>query len=316
MRALDEMARRIADSDLTVLVRGESGVGKEVLARHLHDCSTRRHQPLVKVNCAAVPETLLESELFGHEKAAFTGADSRRQGKFEAANRGSLMLDEITEMSPGLQAKLLHVLQDKQFCRLGGNETVTVDVRVLAATNRILEQEVEAGRFREDLYFRLKVIDLYVPPLRERREEIPLLVDLFVRHYAAQYTRPVPELSDKLMSLFASHRWSGNVRELENAIKRLVVLGDESSVITELLAHSGERDPVQAAPPPRGEQAPPEAVGGLSLKEVGRRAALAAERGLILVTLEKTRWNRVKTARLLSVSYKTLLTKMKQCGLS
>jgi len=313
MARLDEMARRIADSDLTVLIHGESGVGKEVIARHVHACSTRRDRPFVKVNCAAVPETLLESELFGYEKAAFTGADARRSGKFEAARGGTVMLDEITEMTARLQAKLLHVLQDKSFSRLGGNEVVAADVRVVAATNRGLEDEVDAGRFREDLYFRLKVIDLHVPPLRERREEIPLLVDHFVKRFAQQYRREVPPLSERLMSLLVQHRWTGNIRELENAIKRLVVLGDEVAVMTELLS-SGVDERTRDAPAPPARDAEPEPI--LSLKEVGRRAAQAAERQHILMTLERTRWNRVKAARLLQVSYKTLLTKMKQCGLS
>jgi len=314
MRALDEMARRIADSDLTVLIRGESGAGKEVVARHVHACSTRRSRPFVKVNCAAVPETLLESELFGHERAAFTGAVARRRGKFEMAQSGSILLDEITEMSPAVQAKLLHVIQDKQFNRLGGSELVRVDARVLAATNRSLEAEVEAGRFREDLYFRLKVIDLYVPPLRERGEDIPLLIDHFVERFALQYRRPQPQLSNRLVSLLVEHRWDGNVRELENAIRRVVVLGDETSVVTELLSKEGEPRAAQHAS--GKEDVDLEFDAGVGLKEVGRRAALAAERALILATLEKTRWNRVKTARLLRVSYKTLLSKMKQCGLS
>jgi len=315
MRALDEMARRIADSDLTVLIRGESGAGKEVVARHVHSSSTRRAQPFVKVNCAAVPETLLESELFGHERAAFTGAVARRRGKFEMAKSGSVLLDEITEMSPAVQAKLLHVIQDKQFNRLGGSDNVRVDVRVLAATNRSLEEEVESGRFREDLYFRLKVIDLYVPPLRERREDIPLLIEHFLERFSAQYRREQPQLSSRLTSLLVDHRWDGNVRELENVIRRVVVLGDEVSVVTELL--SKESAQPSGTPGAEGRSGVDlEFEAGIGLKEVGRRAALAAERTLILATLEKTRWNRVKTARILRVSYKTLLSKMKQCGLS
>jgi len=311
MAMLHEMAGRLADSDLTVLLRGESGVGKEVIARHIHTCSTRSEQPFVKVNCAAVPETLLESELFGYEKAAFTGADARRRGKFEAAHRGTIMLDEVTEMSSGLQAKLLHVLQDMRFSPLGSTETVFADVRVIAATNRSLEDEVEAGRFREDLYFRLKVIDLVVPPLRERREEIPLLVDHFLKRFASMYRRPVPVLSDRLLTLLLNHRWTGNVRELENAIKRVVVLGDELAVMTELLASTpGEDAPLEVS------RTAPGGAETLSLKEVGRRAALVAERAHILQTLERTRWNRVKAARQLQVSYKTLLKKMKECGLS
>lgn len=312
MEELERTARQIADSDLTVLIQGESGSGKEMLARFIHRLSNRSHEPLVKVNCAALPEELLESELFGYEKGAFTGAVSRKIGKFEAANQGTIFLDEIAEMSGRVQAKLLHVLQDKRFSRLGSNRVIEVDVRVLAATNRNLTEEVEQGRFREDLYFRLKVIDLQLPPLRDRRAEIPSFVRHFAHRFANQYRRPVPEPSDRLMGLFQEYPFSGNIRELENMMKRLVILGDESSIIRELLT----RQPRAGDRTHRPSQAEPVVHLEPSLKKIGRRAALAAQKGLILSTLEKTRWNRRNAARLLGVSYKTLLKRMKDCGIT
>jgi DNA-binding NtrC family response regulator len=318
MQPLIDMARRVADSDVTILIRGESGVGKEVIARYIHACSTRASGPFVKVNCAALPEDLLESELFGYNKGAFTGASTDKPGKFEAANDGTIFLDEITETSGRLQAKLLHVLQDKKAARLGGNREVELDARVLAATNAELEQAVAEGRFREDLYFRLKVIDLDVPPLRERREEIPVLLDHFLRCFSQQYRRPIPELSERLLNLLTNHRWSGNVRELENLTKRLVILGDERPVVQELLskAQFSGRAAMGASTPTAPSYDVPPVEPLLGLKKVGENAALAAEKNLILSTLENTRWNRMRASRILGVSYKTLLTKMKKCGLS
>src|SRR4051812_24934406 len=223
-----------ADSDVTVLIRGESGVGKELVARAIHQHSTRKQRPFVKVNCAALPAELLESELFGHEKGAFTGAATTRIGKFEQAHSGTIFLDEIGEMKPALQAKLLHVLQDAEFTKLGSNKKINVDVRVVTATNRDLEQMMVRGDFREDLYYRLKVIEAYVPPLRERRDEIPKLTDYFIAKYSQRYNRPVKAISDELRGWFLSYEWPGNVRELENMIKRFVILQDEQLVIREL----------------------------------------------------------------------------------
>jgi DNA-binding NtrC family response regulator len=318
MRQIMETVRRVADSDITVLIRGESGVGKEVIARYVHTCSSRASGPFVKVNCAALPEELLESELFGYQRGAFTGAATDKPGKFETANEGTIFLDEITETSGRLQAKLLHVLQDKKVVRVGGNREIDLDVRILAATNAELEQQVAEGRFREDLYFRLKVIDVYVPPLRERREEIPVLLDHFLRHFSQQYRKPIPELSEPLLNLLTNHRWSGNVRELENLTKRLVILGDERPVVQELLSKIQFSTPAAGAlrvPVAPSYDSPP-VESPLSLKKVAERAALAAEKNAILSTLEKTRWNRMKASRILGVSYKTLLTKMKKCGLT
>src|SRR5262249_35527631 len=225
---------RVADNDVTVLIRGESGVGKELVARAIHDRSPRRSRPFVKVNCAAVPDDLLESELFGHEKGAFTGAASMRVGKFEHADGGTLMLDEIGEMKPAMQGKLLHVLQDGEFNRLGSNRRVTADVRVLAATNRDLEGMLARSEFREDLYYRRKVIEISVPPLRERTDEIPQLVEFFVCKYAKRYNRREPNLTPALMDAMQTYTWPGNVRELENVVKRFVILQDEGLLLREL----------------------------------------------------------------------------------
>src|SRR3989441_103236 len=225
---------QVADSDVTVLIRGESGVGKELVARAIHQRSTRRNKPFVKVNCAALPAELLESELFGHEKGAFTGAATARIGKFEQANFGTILLDEIAEMKAALQAKLLHVLQDAQFTKLGSNKAVTVDVRIVAATNRDLEAMLLRGEFREDLYYRLKVIEITVPPLRERRSEISHLTEFFMDKYARRYNRPARQISEELRHLFQTYEWPGNIRELENMIKRIVILQDEQLVIREM----------------------------------------------------------------------------------
>ena len=234
MRGIGTVIEQVADSDVTVLIRGESGVGKELVCRAIHQRSTRRNRPFVKVNCAALPADLLESELFGHERGAFTGAATTRIGKFEQADGGTLMLDEIGEMKPALQAKLLHVLQDAEFTKLGSNKRIEVDVRVVAATNRDLEKMLVSGDFREDLYYRLKVIELTVPSLRERRDEIPTLTDFFIARYSRKYNRPVKLLSDELRQLFLTYDWPGNIRELENMIKRIVVLQDEQLVVAEI----------------------------------------------------------------------------------
>src|SRR5689334_23262426 len=234
MRGIATVIEQVADSDVTVLIRGESGVGKELVARAIHHRSTRRDRPFVKVNCAALPAELLESELFGHDRGAFTGAATTRIGKFEQAHFGTIFLDEIGEMKPPLQAKLLHVLQDAEFTKLGSNKRITVDVRVVAATNRDLEQMMLRGDFREDLYYRLKVIEAAVPPLRERRDELTKLTDYFLAKYSQRYNRPVRPLSDELRERFHTYDWPGNVRELENMIKRFVILQDEQLVMREL----------------------------------------------------------------------------------
>lgn len=237
MAEVQELIERVADTDVTVLIRGESGTGKELVARALYASSQRRDKPFVKVNCAALPTELLESELFGFERGAFTGAIQHKPGKFEFANHGTMFLDEIGDMSFPLQAKLLQVLQDGEFARLGGKHDVHVDVRVIAATNHDLEAAVAEGLFREDLFFRLNVVAITLPALRERREEIPLLTEYFLKKYSVQYNKPYTEIGRETMALFMEHDWPGNVRELENLIKRAVVLGGESAIRKEI-AHS------------------------------------------------------------------------------
>jgi len=352
MRGIAQVIEQVSDSDVTVMIRGESGVGKELVARAIHQRSTRRNRAFVKVNCAALPAELLESELFGHERGAFTGAATTRIGKFEQADGGTLMLDEIGEMKPALQAKLLHVLQDAEFTKLGSNKRVQVDVRIVAATNRDLEKMLASGDFREDLYYRLKVIELTVPALRERPDEIPTLTDFFVARYSRKYNRPLRPISDELRHLFAVYEWPGNIRELENMIKRVVILQDEQLVVREIqrnmqrvaaapavvaagvpmaavAAVAGALPgglPIGAPPyPPSPAEAEPEEAsdegevpeeGGSSLAAVAKAASMKAERAAIEQTLRQVHWNRRKAAQILGVSYKTLLNKIKECGIS
>jgi DNA-binding NtrC family response regulator len=314
MQRVRQLVDQVAPVNVTVLIQGESGVGKEVVARALHEASPRAKNAFVKVNCAALPQDLLESELFGYERGAFTGAVSRKPGKFEVADQGTIFLDEIGEMSPALQAKLLQVLQDGTFARLGGNREIRVDVRVVCATNRPLVRMVAAGQFREDLYHRLNVVDIQIPPLRERRDEIPALVDLFLHRFAARYGREPRPPSAMLMRALDRHPFPGNVRELENLIKRVVVLGSEKPVLDELL--SGDR--VRSGPSRLATliEELTASAGQVPLKEVGRLAALEAERETIDRVLARTQWNRKKAAELLGVSYKTLLQKIRECELS
>ena len=256
MRPVLTTIDRVADSDVSVLISGESGVGKEVVARELHRRSSRRAHGFVKVSCAALPSELLETELFGHERGAFTGAQSSRVGKFEFANLGSIMLDEIGEMPLLLQAKLLHVLQDREFTRLGSNRPIAVDVRVIAATNRDLAQMIRTGQFREDLYYRLQVIEIRVPPLRERRSEIMPLVEFFLSKYGARYGRRVTRPSASLRDALMEYTWPGNVRELENVIKRFVILADEALLIDEISRPAAPLAAAVGTPPAEPERPP------------------------------------------------------------
>ena len=338
MREVHELIERVADTDVTVLVRGESGTGKELVARAIHDASPRQSRSFVKVNCAALPAELLESELFGFERGAFTGAIQHKPGKFEFANHGTMFLDEISEMGAPLQAKLLQVLQDGEFARLGSREDVHVDVRVVAATNRELEVAVADGQFREDLYFRLNVVCITLPPLRQRRDEIPTLIAFFMERYSEHYNRPPVALTDETLRLFDAYDWPGNIRELENLIKRSIVLGSDESLRRELTATLAARTlrtgPIPmlqtpAAPPTpiptvRHIEAPaalatavpvaPLVLNG-SLKDIARHAAREAERELIYRTLQQTRWNRREASEILGISYKALLYKIKEAEL-
>jgi two-component system response regulator AtoC len=311
---LRELLEQIADTDVTVLIQGESGVGKEIVARAVHETSRRRAGPFVKVNCAALPGSLLESELFGYERGAFTGAVARKTGKFEQASGGTIFLDEIGEMSAALQAKLLHVLQDGRFARLGGNREIEVDARVVAATNRDLGELVRKGEFREDLFFRLNVVNIAIPPLRERRDEMPALIDHFLRRLTARYARPPRRLSPRLLRVLERHRFPGNIRELENLLKRIVVLESEEPVLRDLLAGDASAG-LRAGSLDRVLEEVERQAGELPLREVGRRVSLEAERGAIERALFLTHWNRKQAARMLGVSYKTLLQKIRECGL-
>ncbi len=299
---IKEIAKQVADTDVPVLISGESGVGKEVLARFIHAHSSRHDKPFVKVNCAALPDDLLESELFGYERGAFTGALNEKPGKFELADKGTILLDEIGEMTPHLQAKLLHVLQDSEYTRLGGKRTVRVDARVLASTNVNLEEHVSTGKFREDLYFRLNVIRVDIPPLRERREDIPILCNYFLCKYRDRYKSTVDEIVPSLMDSFLRYDWPGNVRQLENAVKRYLILPEMNVSLAELKE--------QQTNPPAVSVKPKE--DNMSLKDVGTRAAEQAEKELVLRVLEETSWNRKKAARRLNICYKALLNKLKR----
>ena len=358
MEEVKETIEQVADTNATVLIRGESGTGKEVVARMVYGQSPRRDKPFVKVNCAAIPNELLESELFGYEPGAFTGANRQKLGKFDQANYGTIFLDEISEMHPALQAKLLHVLQDGEFARLGGKRDIAVDVRVLAATNKPLETAVAEGLFREDLFYRLNVVTIHIPPLRDRREEIPIFLDFFLRKYSEFYGKQPAPFSDYAVSRMMEYSWPGNIRELENLVKRYTIVGNEKQIIRELSTHKpilrsegsavsplwGLRDSAGARMssldagatlgPGAGQGMPARmpipvpANGGNgthgngagtasaegempSLLEIGRRAAMAAEREAIERVLAQTRWNRRQAAKILKISYKALLNKLK-----
>jgi two-component system response regulator AtoC len=304
---------QVAETNITVLIRGESGTGKELVARTIFSRSLRREKPFVKVLCAALPEGLLESELFGYEKGAFTGAQKRKPGKFEFADGGTIFLDEIGEIHPSLQAKLLQVLQDGEFSRIGGENDVKVDTRVIAATNRNLEKAVSEGHFREDLFYRLNVVSIYLPPLRERKEEIPFLVDFFLKKFNKQYGKNYPGLSDRTYQLFMEHNWPGNVRELENTIKRVVVLGSEEDILKSFSHGSTNGSKTSSS---KQDGFIPTALSPFSLKDVGKEAAKNAEKELLKNILNQTHWNRKKAAQLLNISYKALLYKLKKYDLS
>ncbi|MGA6993610.1 MAG: sigma-54 dependent transcriptional regulator [Candidatus Deferrimicrobiaceae bacterium] len=336
MNKVQAILDQVANTDITILISGESGTGKELVAKALHKSSERVGEPFIKVNCAALPRELLESELFGFEKGAFTGAHRRKYGRFEMAQNGTIFLDEISEMHPDLQSKLLHVLQERQFYRVGGEREVKVNCRILTATNKKLEDLVEDGSFRRDLFYRINVVNIVVPPLRERKEDIPLLADYFLKRYEEMYNRDSVRISPKLMEMFMGYAWPGNVRELENNIKRLIILANEGQLISEfmrkrqessLAATPGREEragfgtkspPVTMAPVPRKDNGEGELVlhDKGTLKEVAKIAQRKAEKILIEQVLDQTRWNRRKAAQILDISYKALLYKIKECGLN
>ena len=307
MRKIRSQAKLVANVDIPVLILGESGVGKEVIAKMIHKYSPRSHRTFLKVNCAAVPADLLESELFGYEPGAFTGATHAKPGKFELCNKGTIMLDEIGEMPPSLQAKLLHVLHDQQFSRLGSRTVQKVDVRVLAATNVNIQEAIASRKLREDLYYRLNGFSINLPPLRERKEEIPLLLKHFMSQVSERYARPPLPMSPSLLEACESYHWPGNLRELNNFVKRYLVLGDEEMAMTEL-APPAEK--VQAASAAGGSNGG--IASGSGLKSLVRSVKDEAEMEAISRALTETNWNRKKAAALLKISYKALLYKIRQ----
>ncbi len=315
MVQVKNIIEQVADSELTVLIRGESGTGKEIVARMLHTLSGRADEPFTKVNCAAIPRDLLEAELFGYEKGAFTGAHKTKPGRFEVANKGSIFLDEIGDMPLELQSKLLQVLEQQEFVRVGGITNINVDVRIICATNKNLEDAIKRQLFRDDLFYRLNEITIYLPPVRDRQEDIPLLVNYFIDRYNELYNKNCTELSSEKMSRLMMFAWPGNVRQLENLIKQVVVRGDES-IIDELLsntmASSGDINSSDGFEFETG-------VGqddSYSLKKRVGAAVAREERKLIGSVLNKTNWNRRKAADLLEISYRSLLYKIKEYNLN
>ncbi|NLC07015.1 MAG: sigma-54-dependent Fis family transcriptional regulator [Syntrophomonadaceae bacterium] len=305
MQEIYKTVGRVANCNVTVLIQGESGTGKELIAKAIHYNSRRKEAPLVKVNCAALPEGLLESELFGHEKGAFTGALEKKKGKFEQADKGTLFLDEIGDMSPSLQVKLLRVIQEKEFERVGGLETIKVDVRIIAATNRHLEELVKSEKFREDLYYRLNVVSIIIPPLRERKEDIPSLVEFFLNKYNEEMGKEFKYVSVEAMNRLINYNWPGNVRELENAIERAVVMGNGSVLLPEHLPVNIHSYSIPEADPLGFE------VEDKPLREILREV----EKAVIKKSLDKNGWNKARTAAKLGLSRKALLYKIEEYGL-
>ena len=304
MQALRSRLTKVAGANVPVLIHGESGTGKDIIARLVHALSPWKSGPFVKVNCPAIPGTLLESELFGYERGAFTGAYGAKPGRVEMAHRGSLFLDEISELDMSLQSKLLQLLQDGQFCRIGAQADKRVEVRVVCATNRRLEEEIENGTFRQDLFYRINVVNLHMPPLRERRNDIAGLVSYFLDYYNRKYNCKARPLSPELMDVLQKYHWPGNIRELENLMKRYVILGSEEVISTDLQP----RDPDLLSADINFD-------GPISLKKLTRQATRALERKIILKVLHNHHWNRKQAARTLNISYRALLYKIRDAGL-
>ena len=307
MNDLRQLVRKVARTQATVLIQGESGTGKELVARALYRESPRANAPFIKLNCAAIPENLIESEFFGHEKGAFTGALNKREGRFELAHGGTILLDEISEISPTVQAKLLRVLQERELERVGGNRTIKVDVRVIATTNRNLEQSVDKKEFRQDLFFRLNVVPIHVPPLRERREDVPFLAEEFMRRFARKHGVHARGFSEDASKVLCGHNWPGNVRELQNVVERAVILSNESGVIEpEQLGMSKQPNvgSINVSSPPAPDQPAPDMAqsGAATLAEIEKRH--------ILLTLDQCKGNRTQAAKSLGVSIRTLRNKL------
>jgi two-component system, NtrC family, response regulator AtoC len=304
MQALRARMDKVAAANVPVLIHGESGTGKDIIARMIHGRSPWRSGPYVKVNCPAIPGTLLESELFGYEKGAFTGAYGTKPGRVEMAHRGTLFLDEISELDLALQSKLLQLLQDGQFCRIGAQEDKKVEVRVVCATNRILENEIENGTFRQDLFYRINVVNLALPSLRERRADIEELVNYFLEYYNRKYNCRAKSLSTELMTVLQKYHWPGNIRELENLVKRYVILGTEEVISSDLVTKQQDYFNPEI-----------NLDGPISLKKLTRQATRELERKVILKVLQAHHWNRKQAARALSISYRALLYKIRDAGL-
>src|SRR5438309_1634333 len=304
MQAVRDRLTKLAGANVPVLIQGESGTGKDIIARMIHAASPWRTGPWVKVNCPAIPGTLLESQLFGYERGAFTGAYGSKPGRVEMAHRGTLFLDEISELDMSLQSKLLQLLQDGQFCRIGAQADKKVEVRIVCATNRRLEDEIENGTFRQDLFYRINVVNLYMPPLRERRTDIEGLSSYFLEHYNRKYNCKAKPLSPELMDVLQKYHWPGNIRELENLIKRYVILGSEEVISTDLQPRDADLLTAEI-----------NFDGPISLKKLTRQATRALERKIILKVLHNHHWNRKEAAKTLNISYRALLYKIRDAGL-
>lgn len=314
IKSIKTIVRKVASTDATVLITGESGTGKELIANAIHSLSNRRKGPFIKVNCGSIPETLLEAELFGHEKGAFTGAINRRKGRFELAHKGTIFLDEIGEISPKLQVALLRVLQDKEFQRVGGEETIKVDVRIITATNKNLEEEVKKGNFREDLFYRINIISIHVPPLRQRKTDIPILANFFLKKYTETHNKNIEGISEELMNLLLEYSWPGNVRELQNFMESSVIMCSENILTVSSIPPNYQTKLLQPKvnlPQTHNKELDNEKVIyiklGATLKET--------EKKVIEKTLEAAEHNKSKAARILGITRKTLIMKMREYGI-
>ncbi len=302
MQEIYDIVNKIADKDVNVLIQGESGTGKELIVRAIHYNSSRYNGPFIKINCAAIPKSILESEIFGHERGAFTGADKKRLGKFELANKGTLFLDEIGEMDLDVQAKLLRVIQQQEFERLGGNETIKVNVRIICATNVDLRESVKRGKFREDLFYRLNVISIFTPPLRKHKQDIPLLVKYFLKNISKKFELEDVKITPSVLDAFMKYDWPGNVRELENTLERMVLLSDSQFLR------------VQNLPEYLQELAPNEIkqIKNNNILDVTKKHLGQIEKEVILQALEKASWNRTDASKILGITRRTLYNKIKK----